>query len=148
MQFTQANMGRIFILRLQDGERIPDVLENFAEQQNVSNALCFFLGGAKETSRIVVGPKEAYSFPIDPMTTLLGGVHEGVGVGTLFQNEAGQSKLHMHGSFGRQEEARTGCFRTGVDVWQIGEVVIMELTGTHAKRVKDKKSGFELLELK
>ncbi len=140
-------MGRIFILRLYDGDRIPDVIETFAEQQNVSTALCFFLGGAKETSRIVVGPKNGYTFPIEPMTTLLGGVHEGVGVGTLVQNEAGKPKLHMHSTFGRKEEARTGCVRTGVDVWQIGEVVLMELTGSNAKRVVDATTGFELLEV-
>jgi predicted DNA-binding protein with PD1-like motif len=140
-------MGRIFILRLQDGDRIPSIIENFAEQQDIANGLCFFLGGAKETSRIVVGPKDDNASPVEPMTTLLDGVHEGVGVGTLFQNEAGNPKLHMHGSFGRQEEARTGCLRTGVDVWQIGEVVIIELTGAAAKRVKDEKSGFELLKV-
>jgi predicted DNA-binding protein with PD1-like motif len=57
-------MGRIFILRLQEGERIPEVIETFAEQHDLTTGLCFFLGGAKETSRIVVGPKEAYTFPL------------------------------------------------------------------------------------
>jgi predicted DNA-binding protein with PD1-like motif len=33
-----------------------------------------------------------------------------------------------------------------VDVWQIGEVVILELTGSAAKRAKNKETGFEFLE--
>ena len=59
MHFTEASMGRIFVLRLHDGDRIPDVLESFAAEKKVSTALCFFLGGAKENSRVVVGPKDS-----------------------------------------------------------------------------------------
>jgi uncharacterized protein len=54
--------------------------------------------------------------------------------------------LHMHASFGRNENSVTGCVRLGVDVWQIGEVVILELTGSSAKRTKNKQTGFEFLE--
>lgn len=147
MQFTQAKTGRIFILRLHDKDHLPDVLEKFAETQKISRALCFFVGGAQEGCRIVVGPKDGEAFPPEPMTTLLRGVHEAAGVGTIFPNEAGKPKLHMHASFGREEETVTGCVRKGVDVWQIGEVVIIELTGTKAKRAVDKKTGFEFLEV-
>ena len=81
------------------------------------------------------------------MVTLLKGVHEGTGVGTIFTNEQGKPKLHMHASFGRNDTAVTGCVRMGVDVWQIGEVVILELTGSTAKREKNKETGFEFLEV-
>ncbi len=148
MQFTEAKMGRIFIIRLHDGERIPDVLEGFAENQQIKSALCFFLGGAKENSRVVVGPKDGNFLPPEPMSTLLKGVHEACGVGTIFRNEEGTPKLHMHAAFGRQQETITGCVRLGVDVWQIGEVIIFELTDTEAKRAVDKKTGFEFLEVR
>jgi predicted DNA-binding protein with PD1-like motif len=52
----------------------------------------------------------------------------------------------MHASFGRNDNTVTGCVRMGVDVWQIGEVVILELAGCSAKRVKNKETGFEFLE--
>ena len=146
MHFTQANLARIFVVRLHDGDRLPNVLEDFAETQKIRSALCFFLGGAKETSRIVVGPKDGYVLPVEPITTLLNGVHEGVGVGTIFTNEEGKPKLHMHAAFGREGQAKAGCVRTGVDVWQIGEVVILELENSSAKRAKDAKTGFEILE--
>ena len=81
------------------------------------------------------------------MMTLLKGVHEGCGVGTIFVNEKGKPKLHMHASFGRNDKAVTGCVRLGVDVWQIGEIVILELAGASARRVKDKETGFELLDV-
>jgi predicted DNA-binding protein with PD1-like motif len=147
MQFTEAKLGRIFVLRLHDGDRLPDVLESFAAEKNISSALCFFLGGAKENSRVVVGPKNGSAIPPEPMVTLLNGVHEACGVGTIFANEEGKPKLHMHTSFGRDENTVTGCVRLGVDVWEIGEVIVIELTGAQARRVIDKKTNFEFLEV-
>jgi len=147
MQFTEAKLGRIFVLRLHDGDRLPDVLESFAAEKNVSTALCFFLGGAKENSRVVVGPKDGSALPPEPMVTLLKGVHEACGVGTIFADEDGKPKLHMHTSFGRNENTVTGCVRMGVDVWQIGEVVMLELECVKARRVKNRETGFEFLEI-
>lgn len=147
MQFTEAKLGRVFVLRLHDGDRLHEVLESFAVEKNVSAALCFFLGGAKENSRVVVGPKDGSALPPEPMVTLLKGVHEACGVGTIFADEDGKPKLHMHTSFGRNENTVTGCVRMGVDVWQIGEVVMLELVDTKARRVKDKGTGFEFLEI-
>ncbi len=147
MDFTEAKLGRIFILRLHQGEHIHEVIEKLASQKQVSSALCFFVGGAEDKSRVVVGPKDGKALPPEPMVALLRGVHEACGVGTIFTDEQGEPKLHMHASFGRNDTAVTGCVRMGVDVWQIGEVVILELTGSSAKRAKNKDTGFEFLEI-
>ncbi len=147
MQFTEAKLGRVFVLRLHDGDRLPDVLESFAAERSVSTALCFFLGGAKDKSRVVVGPKDGYASPPEPMVTLLNGVYEACGVGTIFADEEGKPKLHMHASFGRKQNTVTGCVHMGVDVWQIGEVVVIELAEAQARRVIDKKTNFEFLEV-
>jgi len=147
MQFTEAKLGRVFVLRLHDGDRLPDVLESFAAERSVSTALCFFLGGAKDKSRVVVGPKDGYASPPEPMVTLLNGVYEACGVGTIFADKEGKPKLHMHASFGRKQNTVTGCVRMGVDVWQIGEVVVIELAEAQARRVIDKKTNFEFLEV-
>jgi predicted DNA-binding protein with PD1-like motif len=147
MQFTEAKFGRIFVLRLHDGDHLPEVLESFAAENNITTALCFFLGGVKEKGRVVVGPKDGNALPPEPMVTLLNGVHEACGVGTIFADEEGKPKLHMHASFGRKENTITGCVRMGVDVWRIGEVVVMELTGAMARRAKNKETGFEFLEI-
>ena len=147
MHSTEAKLGRIFVLRLHDGDRLPDVIESFAAERNVSAALCFFLGGAKEKSRVVVGPKEGYALPPEPMVTLLKGVHEACGLGTIFVDENEKPKLHMHTSFGRKQKTVTGCVRLGVEVWQIGEVILLEFTGVSARRAKNAETGFEFLEV-
>jgi predicted DNA-binding protein with PD1-like motif len=148
MHAIEAKLGRVFVLRLNDGDRLPYVLESFAFENKIGSALCFFLGGAKEKSRVVVGPKDGNVLPPEPMITLLSGVHEMFGVGTIFENEQGKPKLHMHSSFGRNKKTITGCVRMGVDVWRIGEVVVLELLGLSAHRAKDKETGFEFLEIK
>ncbi|HKZ88605.1 MAG TPA: PPC domain-containing DNA-binding protein [Candidatus Bathyarchaeia archaeon] len=147
MQFTEAKFGRVFVLRLHDGDHLPDVLESFAKEKNVSSALCFLIGGVKEKGRVVVGPRNGEAFPPEPVVTLLSGVHEVCGVGTIFINGEGKPKLHMHASFGRGKKTVTGCVRMGIVVWQIGEVVMLELTSSSAQRAKDEKTGFEFLEI-
>lgn len=147
MQFAEAKLGRVFVLRLHDGDHLPDVLEIFAADRNMKSAICFFLGGAKDNSRIVVGPRNGNVVPPEPMITLLQGVHEVCGIGTIFADEKGKSKLHMHASFGRKEETITGCVRMGVDVWRIGEVIVLELNDTDCTRAVDKETRFEFLEV-
>ena len=147
MNYTEASLARIFILRLHHDETLHEVIEKFANQKQVKSALCFFLGGAQDKSKVVVGPKNGDAMPPEPMVTLLRGVHEACGVGTIFTDEEGKPKLHMHASFGRNvAQIIGGCVRIGVDVWQIGEVVILELASGSAKRVKNKETGFEFLE--
>jgi hypothetical protein len=34
-----------------------------------------------------------------------------------------------------------------VKTWLVGEAIIFEITGTKAKRLPDKKSGFDLMEI-
>ncbi len=147
MQFTEAKLGRIFILRLHDGDHIPDVIEEFAANKKVSGALCFLLGGIKDKGKVVVGPKDGDAVPPEPVIAFLKGVHEICGVGTIFVNEEGKTKLHMHASFGRGEKTITGCVRMGSNVWQIGEVVMLELANSPARRVRDKNTSFEFLEV-
>lgn len=147
MEFTEAQLGRIFILRLHDGECLHDIVESFAGEKKISAALILFLGGANIKSKIVVGPEKGDSIPPIPMITLLNGVHEAQGIGTIFKDENGKPKLHMHSSFGRKRNTITGCVRLGVDIWRIGEIIILELTKNSATRVKDKETGFEFLEI-
>ena len=148
LDYTEAKLGRIFILRLHQDDVLHEVIEKFASEKQVASALCFFLGGADDKSKVVVGPKDGKACTIDPMVTLLQGVHEACGVGTIFTTEQGKPMLHMHASFGRNDNAVTGCVRKGVNVWLIGEVVILELTGSSAVRAKDKDTSFEVLEVR
>lgn len=147
MKYSEAKLGRIFILRLEHGDKIPDIIEEFAADHQIKSAIVHFLGGADTNSKVVVGPEDGTALKPHPMVTELLGTSEAVGMGTLFINEEGIPRLHLHSAFGRSRETVTGCAREGVMVWHIGEAVIFELLNTTAKRKIDPETGFELLEM-
>jgi len=146
MRYSQARPGRIFTIRLEDGEVLHECIEAFARKEGVRAAALIALGGADAGSRLVVGPEQARSAPIVPMELSLQNVHEVSGVGTLFPNEKDQPILHMHLALGRREEALVGCARRGVKIWHVLEVILWELTECSAKRRLEEASGFELMQ--
>lgn len=147
MKYSESKQARTFILRLEHGDKIPDVIENFAVEQKINSALVFFLGGADDKSKVIVGPEDGRSAKPIPMVIELSGVSEAAGIGTIFLNEKKIPKLHMHSAFGRKNSTITGCTRAGVSIWHIGEVVIIELVNSKAIRKINRDSGFELLEI-
>lgn len=144
MKVAEGTIGRVFVLRLEHGERLPDCVEAFAHERGVSRAFCALVGGVDKAT-IVTGPVDGEAVPPVPMLTALAGVQEVAAVGTLFPDADGRPRLHMHGAFGRGEEARVGCIRPGIDIWTIGEFVLIELQGLDMTRRRDPATGFELL---
>ena len=147
MKYAEARQGRVFVIRLEDGEILHEVIEQFAHEHRIRAAALIAVGGADKGSRLVVGPKKGRTRPpIEPLEHVLSGVHEIAGTGTLFPDEEGQPILHMHMACGRKDATITGCARTGVKVWHVLEVVLFELTGVRSKRVLDPDTGFKLLQ--
>lgn len=144
MQAVQGSLGRVFVLRLEDGDHLPDCLETFAREQNIQGGLCALLGGIGQ-GKLVVGPEDAAAEKITAMTKAIEAVHEAAAVGTLFPNSQGDVKLHMHTALGRGDSSIVGCIRMGADVWKVAEVVIIEITGTGLSRKLDPSMGIELL---
>jgi predicted DNA-binding protein with PD1-like motif len=147
MQYGEGKLGRIFILRLEEGEVLNDTLEAFARDQGIRHALAFYLGGAGDGSRVVVGPEDREDAAIIPLVHTLRGAQEVLALGTLVPNAAGDPVLHMHAALGREGAATAGCTRAGLKVWLVGEVVLLEILGTQAERRQDLKTGFQLLQV-
>jgi uncharacterized protein len=147
MQYSEGKIGRVFVLRLEDGERLPEVIEEFAANHHIAGGMVIYVGGAQHGSRLVVGPEAGRDDGIIPLIHSLQGIQEVLGVGTLFPDEAGKPVLHMHAATGREGEATVGCTRAGVEVWLVGEVVLLEILGTEGQRKKTPPSEFQLLQL-
>ncbi|MDD1743481.1 MAG: DNA-binding protein [Methanomassiliicoccales archaeon] len=145
MKFSQGKAGRIFIIRLEDGEVIHETLELFAIEHHISAATVSIVGAVDAGSKLVVGPEKRETMPPVPMERTLTEVYEMTGVGTIFPNENGAPVLHMHIACGRRDDVVAGCVRRGVRVWKTGEVVIREIVNTTARREVDPATGFELL---
>ncbi len=146
MRYSEARTGRVFVIRLETGDRLPDAIERLAAEQGVARGFLVVLGGAEDDSRVVVGPEDAGALPPVPMIHRIAGVHEIAGVGTIFPDAQGRPSLHLHAALGRGGAAVVGCARPGVEVWNVGEVVLVELLGTGARREIDPATGFSLLE--
>jgi predicted DNA-binding protein with PD1-like motif len=146
MRFSQARPGRVFVLRLEQGEMVHEVIEAFAAEHGIRCAALVMVGAADEGSRLTAGPEDGGARPIVPLIHSLVGVHELTGVGTIFPDDEGRPSLHSHVAVGREGAAATGCIRAGVVVWTILEVVLLELEDCTARRAMDPSSGFELLE--
>ena len=146
MKYSEAKQGRVFVIRLEDGDILHEEIEKFAAEKGIRAAALLAVGGADTGSTLVVGPAEGRAKPIVPLEHVLDNVHEVAGVGTLFPDDTGRPVLHMHGAFGRERQTVTGCVRTGVKVWHVLEVVLLELTDTSAGRRPDGATGFKLLQ--
>jgi predicted DNA-binding protein with PD1-like motif len=55
MKYSQAYPGRIFILRLEDGEILHETIEAFAREHSITAAAVIAVGGADEGSKLIVG---------------------------------------------------------------------------------------------
>jgi predicted DNA-binding protein with PD1-like motif len=147
MQYGEGRLGRIFVLRLEEGEVINDTIEAFAREHGIDGAMVMYLGGARDGSRVVVGPEAGRGEAVIPLVYAMSGIREVLAVGTLFRTDAGEPSLHLHAAAGREGGATVGCTRAGVEVWLVGEVVILEIVGAPARRRKDPQTGFQLLQV-
>jgi predicted DNA-binding protein with PD1-like motif len=145
MKACVGQIGRVFVIRLEDGDVLPECIESFAESNGVSVGHAILIGGIGG-GEVVVGPRYSHEMPPQPMQLPVDGAHEVAGVGVLAPNEDGRPVLHMHASLGRSGQTMTGCVRPGVTTWLVGEVILYEILGVKATRIKDTKSGFALLE--
>jgi len=146
MKASEGHIGRVFVLRLEDGDVVPDCIERFAAEKNISVGQVVLVGGIGG-GKVVVGPQDSATMPPEPVLLPVKGAHEVVGVGVIAPDKEGKPVLHIHASLGRAGKTLTGCLRPGVTTWLVGEAIIYEILGAKAARLPDPKSGFDLMEM-
>ena len=146
MKASEGKIGRVFVLRLEDGDVVPDCIEKFAAEKGIKVGHVILIGGIGG-GQVVVGPRKSDEMPPDPMLLSIEGAHEVEGLGIIAPDKDGKPKLHIHASLGRAGKTLTGCLRYGARTWLVGEAIIYEITGTKARRLPDKASGFDLMEV-
>ena len=146
MKASEGRVGRVFVIRLDDGDVVPGCIEHFAEEKGISVGHVILVGGIGE-GEIVVGPHRSEERPPQPMLLPIDGAHEVLGVGVIAPDEDGKPVLHIHAALGRSGQTMSGCLRPGVTTWLVGEVILYEITGVGVARIRDEESGFALLEV-
>lgn len=141
MQYTEGQIGRVFVVRIEDGEDMLLSLRQFVLDKNIQAGSIHFLG-ALMNGRMVTGPEEPVIPPV-PHFVMFEGGWEIFGVGTIYSGESGPH-IHYHASVGRSGHALTGCLREKAITYLIVEAVIMEFTGLSARREFDEKMHMHL----
>ena len=146
MKASEGRLGRVFVIRLEDGDEVPDCIERFAEEKGVSVGHVILLGGIGN-GEVVVGPRRSEERPPEPLLLPIDAAHEVMGLGVLASDANGKPILHIHAALGRSGQTMTGCLRPGVGIWLVAEAILYEIVGADVKRAHDAESGFELLEV-
>jgi predicted DNA-binding protein with PD1-like motif len=146
MKAGEGKTGRVFVVRLEDGDVVPECLEKFAAEKSIICGHVILVGGIGG-GEVVTGPRKSDEMPPDPLFLPVDGAHEVAGVGVIAPDKDGKPVLHIHASLGRAGRTLTGCLRPGVSTWLVGEAIIYEITGVNARRLPDDKSGFDLMEV-
>jgi hypothetical protein len=141
MQYTEGQLGRVFVVRIDDGEDMLISLHQFINDKSIQAGSILFLG-ALMNGRMVTGPEEPVIPPV-PHFVMFEGGWEVFGVGTIYPGEGGPH-IHYHASVGRSGHALTGCLREKAITYLIVEAVILEFTGLSARREFDKKTQVHL----
>ncbi len=141
MQYTEGQLGRVFVVRIDDGEDMLVSLRQFVLDKDIQAGSITFLG-ALMNGRMVTGPEEPVIPPI-PHFVMFEGGWEVFGIGTIYPGEGGPH-IHYHASVGRSGHALTGCLREKATTYLIIEAVIMEFTGLKARREFDHKTQLHL----
>jgi predicted DNA-binding protein with PD1-like motif len=146
VRYTEAGLGRVLVVRLEDGDVVHESIEEAARAAGIERGAVLLLGGADRGSRLVVGPEDGRADPVVPIERQLHDVHEAAGVGTIFPDDAGRPVVHLHAAFGRDDKVVAGCIRRGVTTWVVGEAIVIELVDSRAHRSRAAQLGFEVLE--
>jgi predicted DNA-binding protein with PD1-like motif len=147
MKAIEGGIGRVFVLRLEHDDPLPQCIEEFAAEKKIRLAQVVFHGGLYK-GNLVAGPLKTEDPKPVPIVLPVSEAHETFASGLIAPDESGKPVLHMHGSLGRAGHTLSGCFQKGVMVWLVGEAVVYEiLSESVAARVLNEKAGLKLLEI-
>ncbi len=144
MKYEVGRLGRVIVMRFEDGDDILNGLAEMAVKEEIRAAVFYLVGGLTD-ARIVVGPEEDIMPPV-PVWKELTESHEAMGVGTIFWGE-GEPRIHFHGAYGKKDSVKSGCLRERGRAFIVMEAIVMEITGVEAARKVDRKSGMMLLKI-
>jgi len=144
MKYTKGSVGRVFLLKFEDGDILIDSLSLFVKQERIKAATIFFIGALKK-GNLVTGPKKPV-IPPQPNKVSFKDGWEVMGIGTIFVNSKGP-QIHIHTSMGKKNWVLTGCLRGKSSVFLVIEAVVLELRGIRASKDIDPKTGLNLLRI-
>lgn len=144
MKYQKGNIGRVFIVKFDDGESPLEKLKEMAKSEGIYSAIFWLIGGLRK-GRFVAGPIDE-EMPPKPIWKEITGNNEILAIGTIFWFKE-EPRIHLHGVYGREDKVKMGCLREEAEVFLILEAVVMEISHVNVKREFNEKSKMILLEV-
>jgi len=141
MQYSEGQVGRIFTVRIDDGEDFLREIQRFVTAMNIQSGTIQFLGAVR-SAKIVTGPKEPV-IPPSPRGEEIFGGWELLGFATIYPGEDGPS-IHLHTAAGKGIRSLAGCLREKAEVYLVIEAIVTEFVGISARRLPHEKTGVNL----
>lgn len=139
MQYQAGEAGRVFYVRLDDGDDLHEGIKELVSRENVRCAWFHIFGGLRRAG-VVIGPKEPV-MPPEPVWKDIDDAREVIGTGSVFWAE-GEPLIHLHAAMGHHGDTLTGCVRKDSKVYLIIELMLVEVTGIDVSRPWFEKGGF------
>lgn len=145
MQYSEGQLGRIFVMRIDHGEDLLESLPHFLQEKDVRAGILLFLGALAEGA-MVTGPEQLVIPPVPHFEEIAGG-WEIFGIATIYTGES-EPEIHLHASAGRGDRSLTGCLRERAKVYLVVEAVLLEFRNLYARRVQSTALGISVPALK
>lgn len=139
MEYQAGNTGRVFYIRLDDGEDLHAGITELVSKENVRCAWFHVFGGLRRAG-VVIGPREPV-MPPEPVWKDVNDTREVVGTGSVFWDDD-KPLIHLHAAMGHHGETLTGCVRKDIKVYLILELMLVEVVGIDVTRPWFKQGGF------
>ncbi len=142
MEYNKGTIGRVFVVRFDEGDDFLGGLEDLAISEKIYSGWFHVLGGLRNAG-VVTGPQEPV-MPPEPVWQEVSGAKEVMGTGSIFWEED-KPKIHLHAALGDHEDTLTACVRKNTKVFLVLEVYIIEVKDISATRPWYEKGGFNRL---
>ncbi len=142
MEYTSAEIGRIFIAKFSNDEDMLEGLKKLFIKEQIESAIFFIIGAIKQ-SNIVSGPKIDI-IPPEPYWQSIEEAHEILGIGNMFKSD-NEPKIHLHTIFAKKDTIKMGCIRDLAKVFLLVEAIIFELKDAKLFKGIDENTGLLML---
>lgn len=142
MEYRTGSIGRVLMIRFDDGDDVLEGLKEIVIKEQVKSCWFQILGGIRHT-RAVTGPEKPVMQPT-PVWCEVDGARESIGTGSIHFDGV-EPKIHLHSALGHHGETMTACIREHTKVYLVLEVMLLEVNGLQASRPWFEKGGFNQL---
>lgn len=140
MKVTEGKIGRVFVLRFDDGDVVPECIEKFAADAGIAAAHVSFSGGLTG-GEIAAGTDSPYAVPFHPCAVKVAESRSAAFTGILAIDAVGTPHLTLAGALGYKDGTFAGNIGAGAKVWLSAEAVVYEIVSADCRRELDESTG-------